>query len=180
MILTPTGLAGLLVVRPEKQVDPRGFFARMWCADTFAAAGIDFVPRQISVSFNRRIGTLRGLHWQAAPHAEAKLVRATRGRVWDVAVDLRPDSPTRLAWFGLELESTDHTALLIPAGFAHGFISLSDDAELLYCIDTPYAPAAARGARYDDPALAIAWPRAPVVIGERDLAWPALTETGPT
>jgi dTDP-4-dehydrorhamnose 3,5-epimerase len=174
MIFEATPLEGLLVVRAEKHADARGFFARMWCADSFAAHGIDFVPSQISVSFNAIAGTLRGLHWQAAPHGETKLVRATQGRVWDVAVDLRPGSPTRHAWFGLELDAAAHTALLIPAGFAHGFVSLTDAAELLYCIDVAYAPEAARGARYDDPALGIAWPRPPSVIGERDLHWPAL------
>ena len=178
MILTRTSLAGLLVVHPEKYADPRGFFARMWCAEAFAAAGSEFVPRQISVSFNQSAGTLRGLHWQAAPHAEAKLVRASRGRVRDVAVDLRPDSRTRLAWFGLELDADAHLALLIPAGFAHGFITLTDAAELMYCIDTPHARAAARGARYDDPALGIAWPRSPTVIAPRDLAWPRIQGAG--
>jgi len=177
MILARTSLAGLLVVHPEKHADQRGFFARMWCAAEFAAAGSGFVPRQISVSFNQSAGTLRGLHWQAEPHAEAKLVRATRGRVWDVAVDLRPDSPTRHAWFGLELDADTHTALLIPAGFAHGFITLTDAAELMYCIDTPHAPGAARGARYDDPAFGIAWPNPPKVIAPRDLAWPPVQGT---
>lgn len=169
-----TRLAGLLLVRPEKHVDSRGFFTQLWCADKFALAGSHFVPRQISTSFNSLAGTLRGLHWQNAPHAETKLVRATRGRVWDVAVDLRPDSPTRLAWLGLELDAADHLAVLIPSGFAHGFVTLTDDAELQYCIDAAYQPDAARGARYDDPALEIAWPRGPAVIAERDLAWPAL------
>ena len=169
VILEPTKLAGLLVVRPEKRSDARGFFARLWCADDFAAAGIAFRPHQISTSFNHTAGTLRGLHWQSAPHGETKLVRATAGQVWDVAVDLREGSATRFGWFGLLLDAAAHTALLIPAGFAHGFITLSDDAEVLYAIDTPYIEQAARGARYDDPALAIDWPRAPTVIAGRDL-----------
>lgn len=174
MIFEPTPLAGLLVVRAEKRADERGFFARLWCGDEFATAGISLRPHQISASFNRNAGTLRGLHWQADPHAETKLVRATAGRVWDVAVDLRDGSPTRLAWFGLVLDATEHTALLIPPGFAHGFVTLTDDAELLYTIDTPYVATAARGARYDDPALAIAWPRPPAVIAPRDLHFPPL------
>lgn len=171
MILEATPLAGLMVVRAEKRADERGFFARLWCAEEFAAAGIGFRPQQISTSFNHAAGTLRGLHWQAAPHGETKLVRATAGRVWDVAVDLRAGSATRLGWFGLELDAAEHTGLLIPAGFAHGFITLSDGAELLYAIDTPYVAEAVRGARYDDPALAIRWPRPPAVIAGRDLGF---------
>ena len=174
MILEATPLDGLLVVRPEKHADERGFFARLWCADAFAAAGLTFRPHQISTSFNRAPGTLRGLHWQAAPHGETKLVRAAAGRVWDVAVDLREGSPTRLAWFGLVLDAAEHTGLLIPPGFAHGFLTLSDNAEMLYAIDTPYVAEAARGARYDDPALAIAWPHPPAVIAARDLRFAPL------
>ena len=174
MIFAPTPLSGLLVVGPEKHQDARGFFARLWCETEFAAAGIDFRPTQISTSFNARAGTLRGMHWQEAPHAETKLVRAAAGRVFDVAVDLRADSPTRYGWFGLVLDAAEHTALLIPPGFAHGFLTLTDAAEVLYAIDAPYAPAAARGARYDDPAFGIAWPGTPVVIGERDLGWPLM------
>lgn len=174
MIFAPTKLDGVLVVRPEKHQDARGFFARLWCETEFAAAGIDFRPTQISTSFNARAGTLRGMHWQEAPHAETKLVRAAAGRVFDVVVDLRVDSPTRYRWFGVELDAATHTALLIPPGFAHGFLTLTDAAEVLYAIDAPYAPAAARGARYDDPAFGIVWPSAPVVIGERDLVWPLM------
>jgi dTDP-4-dehydrorhamnose 3,5-epimerase len=169
-----TELSGLIVIRAEKHTDARGFFARLWCPEEFAAAGIDLTPKQISASYNRLAGTLRGLHWQAEPHAETKLVRATRGSVWDIAVDLRPLSPTRLMWFGLELNAAEHTALLIPPGFAHGFITLSDDAEVLYSIDRPHAPDAARGLRHDDPSLGIAWPRAPSVMSERDRQWPLL------
>jgi dTDP-4-dehydrorhamnose 3,5-epimerase len=162
------------LVRPDKHRDTRGFFARLWCEDSFAAAGIDFRPSQISVSFNQGAGTLRGLHWQDPPHAETKLVRASAGRLFDVAVDLRPGSATKGRWYGVTLDAQDHTALLIPAGFAHGFVTLDDATEVTYCIDAPFAPAAARGARYDDPSIAIAWPRPPAVISDRDLAWPAL------
>jgi len=174
MIFEETKLAGLFVVRAEKHADDRGFFARLWCAAEFASAGIGFAPVQISTSFNQRTGTLRGLHWQAAPHAEVKLVRATRGTIWDVAVDLRPDSSTRHRWFGIELDAAGYAALLIPAGFAHGFITMSDDAEVLYCIDTPYVREAARGARFDDSGPGIRWPRGPEVISEQDLNWPPL------
>ncbi len=171
MIFEPTPLAGLTIVRPQKHADPRGFFARLWCAEEFAAAGHPFRPAQISASYNAAAFTLRGLHWQAAPHGEAKLVRAASGRVFDVAVDLRPGSPTRLRWFGVELDAQAHTALLIPNGFAHGFLTLTPHAELLYAIDTPFVPGVGRGARYDDPAIGIAWPAAPAVIAERDLEW---------
>jgi dTDP-4-dehydrorhamnose 3,5-epimerase len=174
MIFEATPLAGLMVVRAEKRVDARGFFARVWCEEEFRAAGVGFVPRQVSVSFNQAAGTLRGMHWQAAPFGETKLVRATAGRVWDVVVDVREGSATRLGWFGLELDAREHVGILIPPGFAHGFLTLSEGAELQYMIDTPYAPEAARGARFDDPAVGIVWPGVPVVMAERDLGFPAL------
>ena len=161
MIFEPTGLAGLTVVRPGKHVDSRGFFSRVWCAEAFAAAGYRFRPSQISTSFNERAFTLRGIHWQAAPHGETKLVQATRGRVFDVAVDLRESSPTRLGWFGIELDAEARDAVLIPAGFGHGFLTLTDAAELLYHIDVPHVSMAGQGARYDDPAVGIAWPELP-------------------
>jgi dTDP-4-dehydrorhamnose 3,5-epimerase len=172
MIFEPTSLPGLLVVRPEKHTDARGCFARLWCEGEFAAAGTPFRPQQISVSSNRAAGTLRGLHWQPPPHAETKLVRAISGAMFDVVVDLRPDSPTHAEWFGMQLDADTAAALLIPRGFAHGFITLTDGTELLYCIDTPFEPTAACGARFDDPAFGIVWPRPPAVIGPRDLAWP--------
>ncbi len=173
MIFEPTPLAGLFVVRAEQLADPRGFFARLWCEQEFAAAGLAFRPSQISLSSNRRAGTLRGLHWQAGAHAETKLVRATRGRIFDVAVDLRPQSETFGRWFGRDLDASDQTALLIPAGFAHGFVTITNNAEVTYLIDVPFVPDAAQGARYDDPAFGIAWPVAPRVIASRDLEWPA-------
>lgn len=179
MIFEPTGLAGLVVVRPKKHADARGFFARLWCAEEFAAAGYPFRPSQTSVSHNAAAFTLRGMHWQGAPHGEAKLVRAVRGRVFDVAVDLRAHSPTRFAWFGIELDAGEHTALLIPNGFAHGFLTLTPQAELLYGIDVAYVPGVGRGARYDDPAVGISWPHPPAVIAERDETWPPLDPTSP-
>lgn len=174
MIVEPTPLAGLAVVRTVPAADARGDFARLWCAAELAAAGIDFAPVQMSLSRNPARHTLRGLHWQQAPHAEAKLVRVLRGAVFDVAVDLRPGSASYHRWFGIELDAGGMAALFIPPGFAHGFLTLTEDAELLYLIDAFHAPGAARGCRFDDPALAIAWPAAPAVIGPRDLAWPAL------
>jgi dTDP-4-dehydrorhamnose 3,5-epimerase len=170
----PTHLPGLLVHRPRQHRDNRGGFARLWSEESFAASGATFQPAHISVSSNIVAGTLRGLHWQAAPFGETKLVRVARGRVFDVAVDMRPNSATRFRHFGIELDADSQTGLLIPAGFAHGFITLLDRTDVLYCIDGPYTPDAALGARYDDPALNIAWPHAPSVVAERDLAWPPL------
>jgi dTDP-4-dehydrorhamnose 3,5-epimerase len=172
MKIEPTPLAGLFLVRAEPVADERGEFVRTWCRDTFLAAGITFSPLQTSASFNHRAGTLRGLHWQQAPAAETKLVRVTRGRIFDVAVDLRTGSPTRLRWFGLELDADSRHALLIPPGFAHGFITLQDASEVLYTMDAPQSPADARGARWDDPALGIRWPLAPTVMSGRDRHWP--------
>jgi dTDP-4-dehydrorhamnose 3,5-epimerase len=173
MKLLRTPLAGLLVIEPQPTHDARGAFARMYCAATLAEAGIAFAPLQMSQSSNHRAGTLRGLHWQAGDSAEQKLVRATRGRVFDVVVDLRPASVTRGRWFGLELDATGQNAVLIPAGMAHGFITLQDDCELLYAMDVPYTPSQVRGARWDDPAFGIKWPRPPTVVAGHDMQWPA-------
>lgn len=172
MIFRPTPLAGLVEVWPEKMIDARGFFARQWCAEAFAAAGYPFMPGQISTSFNEAAFTLRGMHFQAAPFGETKLVRATSGRVFDVAVDLREGSATRYGWHGVMLDASAHNALLIPPGFAHGFLTLSAGAELLYLIDVPFAAGAARGVRWDDPAFGIAWPGVPAVMSGRDADYP--------
>lgn len=172
MILEETPLAGLLIVRSEPVADERGFFARVWSIDEFAASGVSFAPVQSSISVSTLAGTLRGMHWQAAPDGEVKLVRVTQGAVFDVAVDLRAGSATLGRWFGLELSAANRLALLIPRGFAHGLVTLADHTEVLYVMDAPYAAAAARGARHNDAAFGIAWPREPSVIGARDRAWP--------
>jgi dTDP-4-dehydrorhamnose 3,5-epimerase len=164
-------LPGVFIVEPERREDQRGFFARTWCQREFAEAGLNADLVQISVSFNRRRGTLRGMHYQAAPHAEVKLVRCTRGAIWDVALDLRPGSPKFLQHFGLELSADNCTALYIPEGVAHGFQTLVPDTEILYQMSEFYAPAAARGVRYDDPAFGIRWPIAHPVLLERDRAY---------
>jgi dTDP-4-dehydrorhamnose 3,5-epimerase len=174
MRLDATAIAGVFHVTTSRAVDERGAFLRAWCAEAFRASGIDFTPTQASLSENHRAHTLRGLHWQAAPHAEQKLVRCMRGAILDVAVDLRADSPTRFAHVACELSAANATALFIPRGCAHGFISLTDDATVAYLIDAPFEPASSRGARFDDPRLAIPWPAAPAVISARDLAWPPL------
>jgi dTDP-4-dehydrorhamnose 3,5-epimerase len=179
LIIEATSIDGLRLVKPEKRHDERGYFSRLWCDQEFLAAGVPFAPRQISASYNAAESTLRGMHWQAEPHAEAKLVRATRGAIFDVAVDLRPKSATRLKWFGAILDEENQLGLFIPAGFAHGFITLAQASEVLYLIDTSFQPNASRGARYDDPAFGIEWPRAPAVISGRDLSFlPVATGLG--
>jgi dTDP-4-dehydrorhamnose 3,5-epimerase len=176
MEFAATGLPGVWAVDSPAPADVRGSFRRTWCADSFARAGIDFVPVQASLSTNAAACTLRGLHWQADPHAEQKLVRCVAGRVWDVALDLRPDSPTRYCWHAVELSAERGNALFLPRGVAHGFVTLGAGAVVEYLIDTPHAPDAARGARWDDPAFGIRWPAVPVVMSDRDRNWPDLTD----
>lgn len=177
MIFRQTPLAGAFLVDLERHTDERGFFARTFCEREFAAHGLATRFPQANTSWNRHTGTLRGMHWQAAPHAEAKLVRCTSGAVFDVIVDLRRSSPTRLAWFAAELSAENRTALYIPEGFAHGFLTLADDTEVSYLMSASYAPEAARGLRYDDPRLAIRWPSAPQVVSERDRTYPDFDES---
>ncbi|WP_375456063.1 dTDP-4-dehydrorhamnose 3,5-epimerase family protein [uncultured Methylobacterium sp.] len=175
MRFEPLPLPGAFRIVPEPQADARGFFARTACEDTFAARGLVAGFRQSSVSFNLRRGTVRGLHFTAAPHAETKLVRCTRGAILDAIVDLRPGSPTYKHWVGCELTAANHAALYVPAGFAHGFQTLADETEVLYMIDKPYVADAARGVRWDDPAFALTWPEPVTVIAERDRAFPDWT-----
>ncbi len=172
MIFTPTRLAGLVIVEIERHADARGHFARTWCAREFAAHGLEPGLAQASISFNVARGTLRGLHLQRPPHAEAKLVRCTRGAIFDVAVDVRPHSPTCGQWLGVALSADAGAALYVPAGFAHGFQTLAPDSEVSYLISAFHAPEAAAGFRYDDPAFAVEWPLPVVCIAPRDLAWP--------
>jgi dTDP-4-dehydrorhamnose 3,5-epimerase len=171
--LTPTKIAGALVLELEPIIDERGFFARTYCHETLRAAGAGFGSiRQTSISQSKERGTLRGLHWQSEPKSEAKIVRVTAGSIYDVVVDLRRASPTYCDWFGLELDALRHAALLIPAGCAHGFLTLEPDCTVEYTMDADFAPECARGARWDDPAFGIVWPFAPLAISERDRAWP--------
>jgi dTDP-4-dehydrorhamnose 3,5-epimerase len=169
---TETKVAGAFLIEPEPIEDERGFFARTFCREEFEAHGLDPVVAQCNLSFNHRRGTLRGLHYQAAPHQEAKLVRCTRGAIWDVALDLRPGSPTYRAWFGAELSHGNRASLYIPQGCAHGFLSLTDASEVAYQMSAPYAPDAARGVRWDDPAFGIEWPGEVLVINQRDASYP--------
>ena len=173
MRFVATPIDGVHVIELEERVDERGSFARTWCRDEMGAAGLTPDLAQCSLSRNRRAGTLRGLHFQHPPHEEAKLVRCTRGAIFDVAVDLRPDSPTRGRWFGVELDPLVGRALYVPEGCAHGFQTLADDSDVTYMISVPYAPEASAGIRWDDPTIAVAWPDvASRTISERDLALP--------
>ena len=178
MIFTPSPLPGAFIVDMEPHLDERGFFARTYCAAEFAAQGLGPPLHQCSVSYNARKGTLRGLHYQGAPHEEHKLVRCTAGVVFDVIVDIRGSSPTYRRWYGAELSAANRRALFIPPGFAHGFVSLTDDAEMYYMISTPHVPQAGRGFRWNDPAFAIDWPVAPAVISPRDASYPLLDVPG--
>jgi dTDP-4-dehydrorhamnose 3,5-epimerase len=175
VIFHETPLEGALVVEQERHADERGYFARTWAEEELAARGADVRVAHMNTSYNARAGTLRGLHYQAPPHEEAKLVRATRGAVWDVAVDLRRESPTYLRWHAVRLDEDNGLAFYIPAGCAHGFTTLTDAAEVLYVMSAPYAPEAARGVRWDDPAFGIRWPEPPPAgrtMSERDRTWP--------
>ncbi|MEJ7893315.1 MAG: dTDP-4-dehydrorhamnose 3,5-epimerase family protein [Solirubrobacteraceae bacterium] len=175
MKLVETPLAGAWVVELARLEDERGHFARTFDGAIFEAHAMDGRVSQMNTSFNRRAGTLRGLHFQAEPQGEAKLVRVTRGAVFDVIVDLRDGSATRHAWFGLELTAQNDRSLFVPAGFAHGFQTLAGDTEVLYVMSAPYVAEAARGVRWDDPAFAITWPPAPAggrTISARDAGYP--------
>ncbi len=166
------GLPGLILMEPDVRIDERGFFARLLCREDFAAQGLAFDPVQMNLSGNHRRGTLRGLHYQRAPHAEDKLVRAVAGAVFDVAVDLRPDSPAYGRWAGFELSAENRRALLVPKGCAHGYLTLTDGAEILYLVDAFFHPEAEGGLRWDDPRLGISWPFPPLVVSEKDRSWP--------
>jgi len=172
MRFSPTKLSGVSLVDLERHEDERGFFARSWCQSEFEQRGLNPRLVQCNVSFNRKRGTLRGMHYQVAPHAEAKLVRCTRGAIYDVAVDLRPDSPTYRQWVGVELTAENGRALYIAEGFAHGFQTLADDSEVFYQMSEFFHPEYARGVRWDDPAFKIAWPENERCLSARDLAYP--------
>jgi dTDP-4-dehydrorhamnose 3,5-epimerase len=173
---TETPLPGIYVVEPERREDERGFLARTYCLREFTSHGLTLTVAQSNISYNARRGTVRGLHWQAAPHAEVRLVHCTRGAVYDVLVDLRRNSPAFRQWLGLRLSADDHRMLYVPEGVAHGFQTLEDDTELCYLMSTFYEPAFARGLRWNDPTLAIDWPLRDVTISPRDAALPLLAD----
>lgn len=175
MLIVETPLPGAHVIEPERFTDERGYFARTYSAGEFAQLGLDSRVEECSTSFNQRAGTLRGMHFQANPHAEAKLVRCTRGAAHDVALDLRLHSPTYMRWYAVTLTEANGHAFFIPAGCAHGFQTLVDDTEILYQISVPYEPSAGRGVRWDDPRFGIVWPDPPPqgrTMSERDAGYP--------
>ena len=158
MKFTETQIAGAWVIDPTPHTDDRGYFMRAWCAREFSEHAIRFTPLQANMGFSRRKGTIRGLHYQVAPALEAKLVRCTRGAIFDVVVDLRAESPTFGKWYGAELSAQNGRMLLVPEGCAHGCQSIEDNTEICYMASAFFSPGDARGLRYDDPAIAIAWP----------------------
>lgn len=172
MIFTETELPGAYIIELEKRADDRGFFARTWCQNEFEQHGLVARIVQVNMSSNHKKGTLRGMHYQLAPHSETKLVRCTKGGIYDVIIDLRPDSPSYLRWIGVELTEDNYRMLYVPEGFAHGFQTLADNTEVTYQVSAFYTPGAERGARYNDPRFAIEWPLPVAVISEKDAAWP--------
>lgn len=168
MIFTETKLKGAFTIEIEKFEDERGFFALNWSADEFAKRGLNARVVQTNISFNKRRGTLRGMHFQTKPHQEAKLVRCTAGSIYDVIVDLREGSPTFRKWFSIEISSTNRVMLYIPEDFAHGFQTLEDSTEVAYQMSEYYHPESARGLRWNDPVIDIRWPLAVSVVSERD------------
>ena len=172
MKFTPTPLDGAWVIDLESHADARGFFSRTFCAREFAEHGLEPAVVQGNLSYNHRRGTMRGMHYQLEPAAETKLVRCTRGAVYDAIVDLRPDSPTYLQSFGVELTADNRSALYVPALFGHGYLTLTDGAEVEYLVSEFYAPGQERGLRYNDPVLDVDWPVAVEVISDKDASWP--------
>ncbi len=174
MIFTETKLAGAFIIEPEKRKDERGFFARTFCAREFESHGLKPTVAQCNISYSKKKGTLRGMHYQAAPAAEAKLVRCTNGAIHDVIIDMRPDSPTYLEYFAIQLTAGNRRALYIPELFAHGLQTLTDDAEVFYQMSEFHIPGHERGQRYNDPAFNIEWPLTVAEINARDASWPLL------
>jgi len=172
MIFKETSLKGAFVIEPECRQDERGFFARTWCEREFTAAGLPLQWVQCNISFSRQRGTLRGMHYQAAPYEEAKLVRCTMGAIYDVIIDLRAELPTFRQWLAVELAADNRRLLFIPKGFAHGFQTLADETEVFYQMSQFYAPEYTRGVRWDDPAFKVSWPAGTRLISERDRGFP--------
>jgi dTDP-4-dehydrorhamnose 3,5-epimerase len=169
-----TEIASGWVIDPAPHADDRGRFMRAWCTREFSEHGIDFYPVQANMGFSVKKGTVRGMHFQEAPGLEAKLVRCTRGRMFDVLVDVRPDSATYLRWFGVELSAENGRMLFVPEGCAHGYQTLEDCTEMHYMTSAFYTPTAARGVRFDDPAFAVRWPLEATIISEQDRNWPLI------
>ncbi len=174
MHFVETGLSGAKVIEPAPHQDERGRFMRAWCTREFEENGLQFVPVQANMGFSVQKGTLRGLHLQVAPALEAKLVRCTRGSIFDVVVDLRPNSPTYAKWYGTELSADNGRMLFVPEHCAHGYQTLEQNTEMHYMTSAFYAPDCARGARFDDPLFAIDWPLTPTVVSQQDRNWPLM------
>jgi dTDP-4-dehydrorhamnose 3,5-epimerase len=172
VVFEPTALEGVWLLGLDRHEDQRGFFARIWSGDEFRERGLDAHLEQCSLSFNHRAGTVRGMHFQAPPREEVKVVRCIRGAIHDVVLDLRPHSPTFKRWVARELSAENRLAFYVPKGCAHGFQTLTDDAEVLYLISEPYDPTLGRGVRWNDPAFAISWPLPASVMSDRDQAYP--------
>jgi dTDP-4-dehydrorhamnose 3,5-epimerase len=175
MIFKETKLKGSFVIEIERLEDQRGFFARWWCKREFESQNLVSRLVQANISFNEKRATLRGMHYQISPYEETKVVRCTRGSVYDVIVDLRPDSSTHKQWLGVKLTGDDHRMLYVPKGFAHGYLTLEDDTEVFYHVSEFYTPEAERGVRYNDPRFAINWPLEVQVISDKDKNWPDYT-----
>lgn len=172
MVVRPTSLQDAYIIDLEKREDPRGFFARGWCRREFEQHHLIADLVQANISYNTMKGTLRGMHYQAEPHGEVKLIRCTRGRLYDVMIDLRLHSPTYGRWFGLELTADNRLMLYVPRGLAHGFQTLEDDTEAFYLVSEYYTPGAEWGVRYNDPAFDITWPLLVTSISDKDRSWP--------
>jgi dTDP-4-dehydrorhamnose 3,5-epimerase len=177
MLFTETKLKGAFIIDLEHREDNRGFFARTFCANEFEDHGLKPTVAQCNLSFNHKKGTLRGMHYQTSPAAETKLIRCTQGAIYDVIVDMRPDSPTYLAHIGVELTAENRRALYVPEMFAHGYQALTDGAEVVYQVGEFYTPGYERGLRYSDPILGIEWPTEVTVISDKDAAWDLLETT---
>jgi dTDP-4-dehydrorhamnose 3,5-epimerase len=175
MIFHETKLAGAFIVELDRRIDDRGFFARSFCTGEFLRHGIDFTPVQANISHSNVRGTLRGMHYQGPPVSETKFIRCIRGAVWDVIIDMRPDSPTFLEHIGVELSAENGLAIYVPDLFAHGNQALTEDAELLYLMGGAYTPGHERGVRFDDPLVGIEWPLPVTVIDQKDQAWPPVS-----
>ena len=169
---TETKLKGAFIIEIDKLKDERGFFARSWCQKEFEEHGLEARIVQANVSYNRHKGTLRGMHYQIAPYQECKLIRCTRGAIYDVIIDLRTDSPTFKHWVGVELTADNYTMFFVPADFAHGFQTLTDETEITYQVSQFYMPGSEKGIRFDDPAFDIQWPQEVAIISEKDRTWP--------
>jgi dTDP-4-dehydrorhamnose 3,5-epimerase len=176
MRFVPTSVTGAYVIEPAKIRDERGFFARGWCEEEFRSAGLCTIIKQSNMAANPLAGTLRGLHFQRAPHEEVKVVRCVKGAIFDVVVDLRPASPSYLKWYGVELNDQNDLALYVPCGCATGYLTLVADAAMQYHTSERYAPSFASGVRFDDPAIGIAWPIEPTLISAQDRSWPYLAQ----